>query len=380
MKASTMPKQLFEAVNKAMSRGERRRTQGAVAKPAIPAAALTVNPLAQSAPAGVPAARPAVVAMEPIPAPAAAPATNIVMDIPAAPVAPAPVAPLPQPAGVVADRFTITYGEPITEPLKPAGSGTTFFIGGTRLVAEPDTEFHAQIRELFLNGSAARLETIRELAGAFVQAQDETVRAQQLDTLFRKVHALAGNAGLASCTAIAHFASMFEVLLKELRDQPSWVNHSTVNTVARTVESLEAMFANPAQLDSAEVPQLTALVVETDAASSRSAAAALESARFLATTTEDPVYAIGLLATMNYDLVVAAIHLQGMTGFELLSRMEALPQHQTTPVLFVTTHDSFDSYLADQLVAQRELIARPYPPIEMTLKALSPSQRKRLQP
>ena len=83
---------------------------------------------------------------------------------------------------------------------------------------EPDTEFHAQIRELFLNTSAARLETIRELAGAFVQAQDDALRAQQLETLFRKIHGLAGNAGLAGCTTLAHFATTFEVLLKDLRD------------------------------------------------------------------------------------------------------------------------------------------------------------------
>lgn len=372
MKASTMPKQLLDTVNKIMARNKRQPGAPAPAaapvRPGVPApAAAVVDPLGSVIPAQMRAAT------TPIPAPAAPPPTNIVFDLPP------PAAPAPAPAAPAGDRFTVNYEEPASSPLKQS-SGTTFLIAGSRLVAEPDTEFHAQIRELFLNTSATRLETIRALAAAFVQAGDDALRAQQLETLFRKIHALAGNAGLAGCTTIAHFATTLEVLLKDLRDQPAWQSASTLNSVARAVEALDGMFASPGELGAPDPPRPTALVVEADAESAHTAAAALEAARITATIAEDPVFAVGTLATTPFDLVVTAIHLQDMTGFELYAQMEAMPQHAQTPVIFITTHDNFASYLLDGLVARQDLIARPYPPIELTLKALARARRSAFQP
>lgn len=370
MKATTMPQQLLDAVNKVMSRPGRRRTVSPVP---VPAATAATGESAEESPASfIP--EELLDAPTPItapPAPAAEEPADIAFELP-----PSPPAPPPDAAGA---RFTITYEEPSPAPSRSSG-GTSFLIAGSKLLVEPDTEFHAQIRELFLNTSAARLQTIRELAGAFVQAQDDALRAQQLETLFRKIHALAGNAGLAGCTTLAHFATTFEVLLKDLRDQPSWLTESTLNSVTRGVEALEAIFANPGQMNTAETPRLTALVVESDPGAAGFAAAALDAAHISPTVAEDPVYAIGLLATTPFDLVVAAIHLRDMTGFELCAQMETLPRHALTPAVFVTTHDNFASHFHDELVARHDLIARPYPPIELTFKALALARRRALQP
>jgi len=284
-------------------------------------------------------------------------------------------------SGGASDRFTINYeeaAETASAPKPP--SGTTYFVVRSQLVAEPDTEFQAQIRELFLAGSSARLESIRDLAAAFVQDDDAVERATHLEGLFRLVHALAGNAGLAGCALIAQFASTFEVLLKELRDQPRYLGGSTLNTVARSVEALEGMFVSPEEIDSSATPPLSALVVEADAESVQTATAALEAARVKTTATADPVFGMGQLASTSYDLVVAGINLSGMTGFELLAHMEVLPNHAQTPIVFVTTHDNFASYMLDGLVARHDLIAKPYPSIELTLKALAWLNRKRFQP
>ena len=98
------------------------------------------------------------------------------------------------------------------------------------------------------------------------------------------------------------------------------------------------------------------------------------------TATADPVFGMGQLASTSYDLVVAGINLSGMTGFELLAHMEVLPNHANTPIVFVTTHDNYASYMLDGLIARHDLIGKPYPSIELTLKALAWLYRKRLQP
>jgi CheY-like chemotaxis protein len=378
MKSSTMPGQLLEAVKKVMSRTGHRRT---MQTPAIVAPAQlappAVAPLGFAVPPNVVNHPTALKVRPPSKVPVVKPSAPLVFE--SAPASPVPTA---TPATAGADnRFTINY-ESATQPgsaPKPA-SGTTYFVVRSQLVAEPDTEFQAQIRELFLAGSPARLESIRDVASAFVQDDNEAERATHLEGLFRMVHALAGNAGLAGCTLIAQFASTFEVLLKELRDQPRYLSGSTLNTVARSIEALEGLFVSPDQLESSLTPSMSALVVESDNESVHAATAALEAARVKTTATADPVYGMGQLASTSYDLVVTGINLSGMTGFELLAHMEVLPNHAQTPIVFVTTHDNYASYMLDGLVARHDLIAKPFPSIELTLKALGWLYRKRLQP
>jgi CheY-like chemotaxis protein len=378
MKSSTMPGQLLDAVKKVMARTGHRRTLQASAP---------VSPVQLAPPAVVPlgfAVPPTVVTRPPGSKPAILPGAPAVPPSLPATIPPAPVSPVPRTPPVsasAADRLTINY-EQVAQPSSTAKppSGTTYFVVRSQLVAEPDTEFQAQIRELFLAGSGVRLENIRNLAAAFVQDDNEADRATHLEGLFRLVHALAGNAGLAGCALIAQFASTFEVLLKELRDEPEYLSGSTLNTVARSVETLEGMFVSPEEIDSFVKQSLSALVIESDTESAHAAAAALEAARVRTTATADPVFGMGQLASTSYDLVVAGINLSGMTGFELLAHMEVLPNHANTPIVFVTTHDNFASYMLDGLVARHDLIAKPYLSIELTLKALAWLHRKRLQP
>lgn len=376
MKSSTMPGQLLEAVKKVMSRTGHRRTAP------TPAVAPPVQPVQLAPPAVVPlgfTVPPQVVTRPPISTPAP-PARPPAVQPVAVLLEPAQEAPAPTPS-VTGDRFTINYEQASTPaPAAKPPSGTTYFVVRSQLVAEPDTEFQAQIRELFLAGSGTRLENIRNMACAFVQDEDDTQRATHLEGLFRMVHAMAGNAGLAGCGMIAQFASTFEVLLKELRDQPVYLSGSTLNTVARSVEALEAMFISPEEIDSSAASPMTALVVEADTESMHAATAALEVARVKTTATIDPLFGMGQLASTSYDLVVSGINLSGMTGFELLAQMEVLPNHANTPIVFVTTHDNFASYMLDGLIARHDLIGKPYPSIELTLKALAWLSRKRLQP
>ena len=378
MKSSTMPGQLLEAVKKVMSRTGHRRTVPTPAPIApVQLAPPAVTPLGFSVPPNVVTRPPATILALPSEMPAIESGAPIAVN-------PAPVSPAPQPAPSspgAGDRFTINYEQP-TQPVsaqKPP-SGTTYFVVRSQLVAEPDTEFQAQIRELFLAGSGARLENIRNMATAFVQAESDSQRTTHVEGLFRMVHALAGNAGLAGCALIAQFATTFETLLKELRDQPQFLSGSTLNTVARSVESLEGMFVSPEGIDSPAAPSLSALIVESDTESVHAAATALEVARVKTTATADPVFGMGQLASTSYDLVVAGINLSGMTGFELLAQMEVLPNHANTPIIFVTTHDNYASYMLDGLIARNDLIGKPYPSIELTLKALAWLYRKRLQP
>jgi DNA-binding response OmpR family regulator len=66
----------------------------------------------------------------------------------------------------------------------------------------------------------------------------------------------------------------------------------------------------------------------------------------------------------------------GMTGFELCTKLRALPQHKKTPVLFVTCMTDLESRAKSSLSGGNEFIAKPFLLIELTVKALTYILRK----
>ena len=59
---------------------------------------------------------------------------------------------------------------------------------------------------------------------------------KQVYELYRQVHALNGNVGLAGLALIAHMSSAFEALLKEVYEKPKNINPSSTRTIAAAVD------------------------------------------------------------------------------------------------------------------------------------------------
>ena len=209
MKASTTPAQLFDAVNKAMAKAAARVSASPAGAPAAP-----ITPLARPVPGTTPVA--------PVSAPAPARLAS------PQPIT-APVSPLsPRPPAQAA----------------PSPSGTSF---AQKPAIEVDPEFQAQIRQLFLAGAPGKLTAVREASQAFLQDAGSSMQLPLLADLFGKVHSLTGNAAVAGCTQIAHYASTFEALLQELQQKPKFINDSTARTISIAVEFLETLFLRAAK-------------------------------------------------------------------------------------------------------------------------------------
>ena len=82
----------------------------------------------------------------------------------------------------------------------------------------------------------------------------------------------------------------------------------------------------------------------------------------------DAVKAIGELAP---DLVFLDVQMPGMDGFELCTRIRALAQNRSTPIIFVTSLTDFKSRAKSSLSGGTDLIAKPFMFIELTVKALT---------
>jgi putative two-component system response regulator len=69
-----------------------------------------------------------------------------------------------------------------------------------------------------------------------------------------------------------------------------------------------------------------------------------------------------------------------MDGFELCTRIRALPLNKLTPIIFVTSLTDFKSRAKSTLSGGNDLIAKPFMFIELSVKALTYVLRSRLAP
>jgi DNA-binding response OmpR family regulator len=248
------------------------------------------------------------------------------------------------------------------------------------LSGEGDAEFQAELRKTFIENLPSTLYALRMTLQGLVKADNEMLRLRQVYDLYRRVHALNGNAGLAGLVQIAHMASAFEALLKEIYEKPKNINASSIRTIAAAVDFLGFLFERGTLPERQEIPVSKILVVDDEAISRRAIVYALEKAQLKSVNVEDPEQALQLLNDNDFDLVFLDVDMPGMTGFELCAKLRSMPQHKRTPVVFVTSLNDFDNRTNSTMAGGNDFIGKPFLFIELTVKALIYVMRSRLQP
>jgi len=107
----------------------------------------------------------------------------------------------------IGDSGAIPLASPPTigthsKPAKPA-----------TLTGEADSEFQADLRKTFIDGLPSTLTSLRASLQSLAKADNEMTRLKEIYELYRRVHALNGNAGIAGLVQIAHMSAAIEALL-----------------------------------------------------------------------------------------------------------------------------------------------------------------------
>ncbi|TMQ01445.1 MAG: response regulator [Verrucomicrobia bacterium] len=237
--------------------------------------------------------------------------------------------------------------------------------------AEDDGVFQAELRQTFLNSAQEQITQLRGLLQAFVKSEGDTDRLSRLFTLYRKVHSLTSNSAVAGLASVAKMASALEALLKELYEKPKNINSSVIRTVAHSIDFLAVLLEHGRAQDLEELPAPNILVVDDEALSRRAVIHSLERAHLKCVGVEDPSVALNLLAGSPFDLVVLDVDMPGLSGFDLCTRLRALPAHAKTPVVFVTGLTDFESRARSTLSGGNDFIAKPFLFMELAVKALT---------
>jgi DNA-binding response OmpR family regulator len=72
----------------------------------------------------------------------------------------------------------------------------------------------------------------------------------------------------------------------------------------------------------------------------------------------------------HFDLVFLDVDMPGMNGFELCTKVRALPAYKKTPVVFVTSLNDFESRANSTMSGGNDFIAKPFLFMELAVKAL----------
>jgi DNA-binding response OmpR family regulator len=276
-------------------------------------------------------------------------------------------------------RHTIGDGDAV--PLSaPSVAGTHMPAKPIALHTETDSAFQADLRKTFIDSLPATLVILRASLQSLVKADNEMTRLKEIYELYRRVHALNGNASIAGLVQIAHLSAALEALLKEIYEKPKNINSSTLRTVAAGVDFLGFLFERGTLPETQEAPAANILVVDDEAISRRAIIYALEKAQLQSINVEAPETALKLLTESHFDLVFLDVDMPGMTGFELCTKLRAMPMHKKTPVVFVTNLSDFDNRTSSTMAGGNDFIAKPFLFIELTVKALTHVLRGKLQP
>jgi DNA-binding response OmpR family regulator len=290
-----------------------------------------------------------------------------------------PVA-VPQPAATPDDEPLVKSASTLVE--SPFHSGAPKQAPISNLVqipqAEGDEKFQAELLKTFLDGAPEALSQVRKGMQELTKTQDEATRLPLILDLYRKVHALTGGAGLAALNDISQVAAALEVLLKELYEKPKNINASTLRTVAASIDFIGELISKGTDGNLLTGVPVNILVVDDEILSRRAVTYALEKANLKATSVEDPQLALNLATEGTFDLVFLDVQMPGMDGYELCTKIRALPTNKNTPIIFVTSLTDFKSRARSSLSGGSDLIAKPFMFIELSVKALTYVLRGRL--
>jgi PleD family two-component response regulator len=156
------------------------------------------------------------------------------------------------------------------------------------------------------------------------------------------------------------------------------VNASTLRTVASSVDFIFELFQKAPRTNLLDRKPVEILVVDDEILSRRAVSYALEKAGLKAASVEEPQTALTQASEKQFDLIFLDVQMPGLDGFELCTKIRAVPLNKTTPVIFVTNLNDLKSRARSSLSGGNDFIAKPFMFIELSVKALTYVMRNRL--
>ena len=297
------------------------------------------------------------------------------------------------PLQVVEAMQSLFAEQRIAATLLPANSTASTIRKITTLIVEPppghqmagylppdDVAFEAEIREAFLQDAPPSVAMIQADSKALMKTSvGSPERVGFVDQLFKTTHKLAGTSGLAGFSQVSRLSSAIEGLLMKIQEKPERLNASCMRTLVQAIDYLGLAFSRASALRDFEKENALALVVDDEMIGRRYVAHSLTKADLAYQSASNAVEALKLLQEHKFDLIFLDVEMPGMNGFELCKHLRTLPGYEKTPVIFVTSLNSFDALAKSRISGGTDFLAKPFSYAELSVKALTCLARRRME-
>lgn len=235
-----------------------------------------------------------------------------------------------------------------------------------RTIPAPELD-RAALLDQFVATSPGLSGHLRACALAISQDPNHQTALQEL---FFFAHVFGLRATLCDLHAVGRFAAGIAKLAYEMRRSPDLTTPSVLRTLTHAVDFLAVLADKDTARQLQDPAGARILTVDDDPITQRAISASIEKAGLRVECVGDPAAALAALQERCYDLIFLDVGLPQMLGFELCTRIRALPNCGATPIVFITGIATFQSRVQSNLSGGNDFIAKPFHFLELPLKAM----------
>jgi len=227
--------------------------------------------------------------------------------------------------------------------------------------------------------TAAQVGPLQDFCRIILEISDEAARQNLLADALLRISSLISKKVSEARQPTTQMCSAIEGLIKKMLQN---TKHSTPSALATLTAAIDLLtdLCDPG-LKSARIlnQPINILVVDDDLVTRRIIVGALQTFFTRPESVENGEEALHKTADKHYDVIFMDLMMPGMNGFETCHKIREHTLNRTTPVVFVTSQDDFQTRAQSSENHGSDLLGKPFLIAEIIVKALTFAQRNRLK-
>ncbi len=213
-------------------------------------------------------------------------------------------------------------------------------------------------------------EVLKDLRRALHEVSREGGDRAVLVDFYRAIHGFAEQMAVLGEGPLHYLATQIEMLAHDLGKYPDQINPSVLRTLGQSIDFLSTLLPDAMRKRLRDPGAAQVLVVDDEDGARKIIMAAMRVANLKSMAADTPTTGLSALGVQDFDLIFLDVGLPEMSGFELCTKIRALPMHDKTPIIFITGMATFQNRVQSSLSGGNDFVGKPFSIAELGLKAL----------